>query len=105
MCTCGLHAAPGVAPGPLSSGHSARTGWLTHTLPEIPAAGRPIRSSGLITWDRLKGLALAVTVSWAASKLQRYEDKGARAQGLWAEWAGKLGEGTWRPPFLGPQEA
>lgn len=90
MCTCGLHAAPGVAPGPLSSGHSARTGWLTHTLPEIPAAWRPIRSSGLITWDRLKGLALAVTVSWAASKLQRYEDKGARAQGLWGKGHGGL---------------
>lgn len=85
------------APGPLSNRQSARAGWLTHTLPEIPAAWRLIRSSGLIARDRLKGLALAVTISWTASKLQRCGDKGARAQGLWAEWPGKLGGGKWMP--------
>lgn len=64
-----------------------------------------IRSSGLITRDRLKGLALAVTISWTVSKLQRCGDTGARAQGLWAEWPGKLGGGKWMPLLFGPQEA
>lgn len=46
-----------------------------HTLPEIPAAWRLIRSLGLITWDKLEGLTLAVSISWTASKLERCEDK------------------------------
>lgn len=66
-------------------------GWLTGTLPEIPAAWVLIRNSSFIPWDRLKGLALAVTISWIASKLQRYGDKGARTQGLWLSGQGSEG--------------
>lgn len=93
MCVCGLHTAPGVAPGPHCSRLSARAGCLTHTLPEIPAPRRLIRSPGLPTWDRLKGLALAVTISWTASKLQSWRDKRARAQALWAERLGRPWKG------------
>lgn len=74
-CTCWLHAPPVWPPGSLPTGDPLGVGRLTHTLPEIPAAWKLISSPGLITWDQLEGLALAVSISWMASKLERCRDK------------------------------